>query len=77
MPLYEYKCKSCGSLIEFRTSMDKKEEMAESLRCDACGSAEFAQVLGGFAFTQSSSGSTQAAPSAPAGGCCPGGVCGL
>ncbi len=76
MPLYEYRCKECGELIEFRASMDKKEEMLESLKCEQCGSSNFAQVFGGVALTGTKSeGSGGDLP--PGGFSCPGGACGL
>ena len=75
MPLYEYRCKQCGNLVEFRTSMENKAEMAETLECESCGAADFAQVFGGIALTQGSGGSDKPPP--PSGGCCPGGMCGI
>ncbi|MCC5942589.1 MAG: hypothetical protein JJU37_13700 [Balneolaceae bacterium] len=74
MPFYEYRCEDCGNIIEFRSSMDKKEEMAASLVCDSCESKNFAQVFSGIALTGSSS-TKQEAP--PTGGCCAGGMCGI
>lgn len=76
MPLYEFKCKDCGTIREFRSSMDKKEEMAASLTCEACGSRNFAQVFGGIALTQGNGGKSDLPPDT-GGGCCPGGMCNL
>ncbi len=76
MPLYEYRCKECSNIIEFRSSMDKKEEMVNSLKCKNCGSTNFAQVFGGVALTGiKNDNSDQNLP--PGGSCCPGGACGL
>ena len=75
MPLYEYKCRKCSQIIEFRASMEKKVEMAESLRCDACGTNDFVQVFSGIAVTGESK-SRSAAPPQP-GSCCAGGMCNL
>lgn len=76
MPLYEYRCRECGQSTEFRSTMDKKESMAATLKCDACGSGNFSQVLGGVAFVQGSAGTKTPMP--PSGGdCCSGGMCGL
>ena len=75
MPLYEYRCKSCGNAEEFRTSMDKKQEMVSSLICNSCGSTDFQQVFSGIALTQSSGSS--AVPPSSSGGCCSGGMCNL
>ncbi|MBP3192672.1 FmdB family zinc ribbon protein [Natronogracilivirga saccharolytica] len=76
MPLYEYKCKDCGKVTEFRSSMDNKAEMAGSLICEDCGSRSFSQVFGGIALTQGSSGGNDLPPDT-GGGCCPGGMCNL
>lgn len=77
MPFYEYRCNQCGKLVEFRSSMEKKEEMAATLRCDSCGSGKFVQVLGGFAMTHGSGGGSDIPPPQVGGGGCPGGMCGL
>jgi len=74
MPLYEYRCKDCGEVVEFRSSMAAKEEMAASLNCESCGSGNFTQVYSGFAVTQDTKTSSSTPP--PMGGC-PGGMCNL
>ena len=76
MPFYEYRCKECRDVTEFRSSMEKKEEVASALKCEHCGSVEFTQVIGGIAITGSSKNSEIPVPSTT-GGCCPGGMCGL
>lgn len=76
MPLYEYRCKECEAVTEFRASMEKKEEMLSSLKCETCGSSNFTQVFGGVALTGSKSGGQSSEPP-PSGSCCPGGMCGL
>lgn len=75
MPLYEYQCKNCGKVVEFRSSMDQKQEMISSLKCNSCGSTDFQQVFGGIALTHGSGGTTTPPPSS--GGCCPGGMCNM
>lgn len=72
MPFYEYRCEECGNVKEFRSPMDKKEEMASTLVCDACGADTFTQVFSGIALTGSSPGTSNLPP---AGGCCRGGMC--
>ncbi len=76
MPLYEYRCKDCGEIVEFRSSMDKKPEMASALQCKSCKSRNFVQVFGGIALTGESKGSASPPPQS-GGGCCPGGMCNL
>jgi len=74
MPFYEYRCEECGQVKEFRSSMEKKEEMASTLVCDVCGESKLTQVFSGIALT----GSTSNRPDNPpptAGGCCAGGMC--
>ncbi len=76
MPLYEYRCRECGEIAEFRSSMDKKQEMATALRCESCESGDFVQVFSGIALTNESKKSASP-PSQSGGGCCPGGMCNL
>jgi putative FmdB family regulatory protein len=74
MPFYEYRCEECGSVKEFRASMDKKEEMASTLVCDVCDSKTFTQVFSGIALTGSAP-ETTGMPRA--GSCCRGGMCNI
>ncbi len=76
MPLYEYRCKECGEVVEFRSSMADKEKMAASLQCSSCGSAKLTQVFSGIALTSDSK-SAASSPPPPSGGCCSGGMCNL
>ncbi|MCA1801998.1 MAG: zinc ribbon domain-containing protein [Rhodothermaceae bacterium] len=75
MPFYEYRCQNCGTIVEFRSSMDKKEEMASALECDVCESRQFIQVFSGIALTKSKNDSPGTPPRQ--GGCCQGGMCGM
>ncbi len=59
-------------MVEFRSSMAAKEEMATALRCETCGSGSFAQIFSGFAVTNDTKTSPSGTP--PMGGC-PGGMC--
>lgn len=74
MPFYEYCCEECGNVNEFRSSMEKKEEMASTLICDVCGASKFKQVFSGIALTGSAP-ETTGMPSA--GSCCRGGMCNI
>lgn len=62
MPMYEYRCASCGHLFEelvFRPS-DEKE-----LKCPACGAEELERMMSAFSSSNKdgSSGSKCSAPS--------------
>ncbi|MCB0973616.1 MAG: zinc ribbon domain-containing protein [Actinobacteria bacterium] len=63
MPVYEYRCRSCGSTFEQRRAMSEANLPAE---CPV-GHADTVRLLSVF----SSTGSAQAAPTAPrpSGGC--------
>jgi putative FmdB family regulatory protein len=43
MPLYDFRCRSCGDTFEARTSVD------EHPRCPGCGAAHTERQLSGFA----------------------------
>lgn len=45
MPLYAYKCKSCGEKFEKVRSMSDRDE---ALTCPACGAAYPQRVLASF-----------------------------
>ncbi len=50
MPIYEYKCKTCGEKFEVLVYSD-----SEKIICDKCGSEDSERLLSGFAATGSSS----------------------
>jgi len=68
MPIYEYKCESCGSDYE---QIRKMAEADNGLECPSCQSSKVNRRLSSFA--TSSGGSTDRAP---AGGGCGMGACG-
>jgi len=72
MALYEYKCNDCGEVSEILVfSSDDKPE------CKKCGSSDLEKLLSNFAVAMAP-GKSNAAPSCPSGGCCPGaGGCGM
>ena len=48
MPIYEYKCKSCGEIGEFLISSSKNEG---EISCKNCGSSELDKVMSVAAFS--------------------------
>ncbi|MGQ9472948.1 MAG: FmdB family zinc ribbon protein [Candidatus Caldatribacteriaceae bacterium] len=47
MPTYEYRCQSCGNIMEVKASLQEKERGID-LTCPQCGSKDFTQILGNF-----------------------------
>ncbi|MBW1666912.1 MAG: zinc ribbon domain-containing protein [Deltaproteobacteria bacterium] len=47
MPIYEYRCKSCGAISEFLTGVGKDEPIS----CKQCGSFEMERVLSVSSFS--------------------------
>jgi len=41
MPIYEYRCKACGTTSEYLVGMGR----AEHVSCKACGSTEMEKIL--------------------------------
>ncbi|MBN2182137.1 MAG: zinc ribbon domain-containing protein [Sedimentisphaerales bacterium] len=76
MPIYEYKCKDCGYVMEFL----EKTGNAKKHKCQKCDSTNLQKLLSGFAVGQSKS-SSQACESCisgdSCGSACPGGTCPL
>lgn len=60
MPIYEYKCKVCGSISEFLTSTDNKER----LFCKNCGSLDLEKIISAATI------SSQSAKRQPGHTCC-------
>jgi putative FmdB family regulatory protein len=71
MPIYEYKCNSCGKHYE---QLRRMSDADSSLECPGCHSAKVSRQLSSFATSTGHSSSP-----APAGGCgmgaCGGGQC--
>jgi len=80
MPIYEFKCKSCGTGFEQLTKISELDSVA----CPKCESGEVEKLMSGFAVSNSGGSFADASPCeggacdyAPPGGCCSGGTCGL
>ncbi len=52
MPIYEYKCRSCGAKFEILVYSDRKMPV-----CEKCGSEDAERLMSGFAAAGSSSSS--------------------
>ncbi|MFC1929856.1 zinc ribbon domain-containing protein [Chloroflexota bacterium] len=56
MPVYEYKCKSCGEKFEIRRSLQEKEKEPE---CPSCGTRDTQRM---FSFFGGGSSASSCAP---------------
>lgn len=77
MPIYEYKCNSCGKKFEFFHKSIKSEK---NVNCTECNSSEIKKVFSKFAASVSESssfGSYQSSSETSSSGCCSGGMCNL
>lgn len=75
MPIYEYKCSSCGNEFEKMQSINNDERITE---CPSCkGQAERKVSVTSYHLTGSGFYNTDknAAPACATGSCCAGGVC--
>jgi putative FmdB family regulatory protein len=59
MPIFEYKCASCGSVSEFLVGVAQE---AESIRCEQCGSSKMKKVFSSVSYAVKS-------PASGCGGC--------
>lgn len=48
MPIFEYKCTSCGTVSEFLVGVAQE---TESVRCASCGGAKMKKVFSSMSFT--------------------------
>lgn len=48
MPIYEYKCETCGKIFE---KFQKINERQDSIKCPVCGSNETKRILSCFSYT--------------------------
>jgi len=48
MPIYEYRCASCGTVSEFLVGVGQEKE---SLRCGSCGGSKLKKMFSTVAFT--------------------------
>ena len=75
MPIFEYKCRQCGHVMEVL----QKSRQAVKQTCEECGGSDMKKLLSGFAVGQSKSPSSLACDSCAAGpgfgGDCCGGAC--
>ena len=53
MPIFEYKCGSCGTVSEFLVGVAKDKE---KIRCGDCGSEHMMKVFSPMSFTVKTSG---------------------
>jgi len=65
MPIYEFKCKDCGSEFEYLCFNSRDEENAE---CPKCGSKETVKLLSTFSSVSSGGGGFASASSCSASG---------
>ncbi|MBF0622788.1 MAG: zinc ribbon domain-containing protein [Magnetococcales bacterium] len=75
MPLYDYKCESCGKGFEVSHRMSETPKIS----CPDCSSDQVRKVLstGGVMGTTTGGSTTDLPPSPCMGGGCAGGMCGL
>lgn len=74
MPIFEYRCKKCGSVFEELITGDRNKEIS----CKICGHKEterLMSVIGGISMGRSSSGPSCGTQCNPGASCCSGGVC--
>ena len=72
MPIYEFRCVSCGSIEEFILVGSRQIEM----KCGACGGEDLERVLSRTNYAMGSSGSYQSSgASATTRSCAPGQSC--
>jgi len=48
MPLYEYKCRKCGTCFEALVSIATREKDEKSLACPQCGTKEPKRLVSAF-----------------------------
>jgi putative FmdB family regulatory protein len=62
MPIFEYKCGSCGTVSEFLVGVSTE---TESIACEACGSAKMKKVFSSMSIAVKST-AAAGCPSCPA-----------
>lgn len=73
MPIYEYKCDSCGNKFE---KLVRRSEDFANLACPACGQNHLSQEYSTFAARANGSPAPSEAPMCPGGMCGNPGMCG-
>jgi putative FmdB family regulatory protein len=74
MPVYEYKCVSCGSTYDV---FHRGREVAEDIVCPSCSSTEHKKLMSASAVATKASHASPAPSCDTGGGCCGGGMCGM
>jgi putative FmdB family regulatory protein len=67
MPIYEFKCRKCGHIMEFLERSGKNRKHT----CERCKSSDLQKLLSGFSIGQSDSSSSGGDDSCPTGTCQP------
>jgi putative FmdB family regulatory protein len=73
MPIFEYKCDSCGTQFE---KLVRRSDAPESIACPDCGEHHLSQQYSTFAARAATGGAPQEMPSCPSGMCSNPGFCG-
>lgn len=73
MPIFDYRCRECGSLYDI---FHKVREVTEDVICPSCGSHQYKKLMSAPFVAVGSSPAKKAAESCDMGDACCGGVCG-
>jgi putative FmdB family regulatory protein len=73
MPIYEYRCESCGTKFE---KLVRRTTDAEGLGCPSCGQTHLKQEFSTFSAHANGAPSRSEAPVCPSGMCSNPGMCG-
>ena len=73
MPIFEYKCDSCGTKFE---KLLRRSDDVSALSCPDCGAQHLSQQYSTFAARANGSPAAQEMPSFPSGMCSNPGMCG-
>jgi len=65
MPIFEYKCKKCGHVMEF---LEKSGSKGKHI-CEKCGSSDLQKIFSGFSIGQSDGSTSKDSDSCPTGTC--------
>ncbi len=74
MPVFEYKCKSCGNNYDI---FHFTKEVTEDIICPKCQSKEYEKLLSAFSANVSGNSSNPRGDASPCATCCNGPSCGL
>ena len=73
MPIFEYKCESCGSKFE---KLVRRADQMEGLHCPDCGEKHLSQQYSTFAARANGASAAAEMPKCPSGMCSNPGMCG-